>query len=651
VPARRLLFPLAALASVAIAPPARADEAPAIIARDVAGVRVELRAPVDDDVLRVVGVVDGREVWTISHADVWALVPPVVVGDRYFYAVHRRGDVYELDVRAGVVRDKWRFPGYIQALELVDGEADPPVLAVACETSAWWGDNDAVARIRWRVGDEPAGRSHWAMLTAVRGISEGAGLAQALGFDRAASPDVVARAERGFAEAELRDPTNPFYPHYRARALDALGNGRAADEARMRAARTPHAPWSDLFQLSFRLERDGHGEAARVAFENGYARMLEARVRPERMQSLVALNVNLGRDSSLALRDAIGGRDVERAHVIAERTWRLMPRIELGHLAWRQLARWFDDQGRSDLASLWRDRAMNAESGWLNRISMGDDAARDFAMPLVFGLFLGMLGAAFVAGAKLGRGGASLRAVPATLATVAMPMFAMLLVAASPGVWQARDMWTSGAIHDDDAASPSKVMGLERLPSSPARDELLAYARAELAAAEAGSWHDATPPDDATIVAGLTPASTWWTRFRKADENFAGLLPTPFSYIDSAPEFVLVLLVPLLLGFALARWWALGARWVRRVLPGGADGFSIFAGVACGLFIAAILALFVGYDSSWDSPDSGARFFGMDSIWPMRRVVASAWWLLPLVAILLLQTWLEWRAARKKSRS
>jgi hypothetical protein len=443
--------------------------------------------------------------------------------------------------------------------------------------------------------------------------------------------------------AELRDPTNPFFPLVRALLLERLGRDQDAQLAFETAASSSQAVWSDLILLASELEAVAQPKLAERAFEAGYAKMLEHRVRPERLQTILAHVIMNGGLVRKNIAEAIEAGDVERVHTLVSRRWRLFPRLEGGNELWSALATWMGHQDRADLAEIWRQRARGAARGWLNLRSERTFRAVRTSFPIILGLLLALPLLVFVAGVRVVCQRRSRLTPLSLLATLVVPIAAAFGIAAmiAPTLHTG-----SGPFPDDSFGAPSLVRWLESQPSSPERNEVLDYARAEATAVRQGGWYDGPVPDAETIAAALSPSHTWSEAFDAADRSWLG--EHPLGQVDHPFEFGGLFLVPLLLGLLLARFAPRVAGALCAMLPGSARRFSVAAGLLMGLFCAALLAVF-DYEGLQSWSVDAERYFGIPNAAPAGP---SVWWYVLLVAIPLLHAvvlWRDWKTDRGRA--
>jgi len=631
--------------------------------RQLGDVRIDMCNPQEQELGKVPHRVvafgpDGAERWTIEQWDSYhPFSEPVVADGRFVYAMG--SDLLEVDVGEGRIVRRDRLPGRIYRIEVQEDPPDAPaVLRVELDGAGLlWDEGALPTAIRYRLGDVPPGRSGWFMLASSYAAGRATALLPNKRFDDMTPTELGAALTR-LDEAQRRDATNPYFRFRRGQVLARLGRGAEAAAAYHEAAELPAAVWSDLIRLSWLLEAIDCWGDADLAFDRGYERMLETRVRPERMQSLVAHNVLFGlapRDSVAA---AIEAEDVDRVHELETRRWRVFPKLELGPEAWRALAEWMAAQGRDDLADVWRERASVAEDGWLNRLEHRGVWIVNTIYPMVFGLVLAVPLIAFVLGVRI-RSQAVTRWTPVrALATLALPLLLAFPLAAVAVGWS--NMFDLG-VADDTYAAPSVAAAFEARPPSDARDEVLAFARAESAAFAEGGWYDGPMPDEATIAEAFTPMPRWRERFEWADQWIgADALWTrisPTGRIDSSTEYALLLLLPFGFGLLLFRFAPRAARAAAAVIPGAAEPFSVAGGLLLGAFIAGLLAVLAacgpvwGWDPMWVMAGGGAstaRNLGFEQIWDgVVPEPSLAWAYACVIGIPIAQALLLWRQHRR----
>jgi hypothetical protein len=468
---------------------------------------------------------------------------------------------------------------------------------------------------------------------------------------KTATPEELERAAERFEVAAERDPTNPYFIFYRAYMLELTGRSEEASVAYRAAAELPGAPWCDFPRLAEWLDSKGRRDDAATAFERGYAGMLAAGVRPERLQFLATTyNFLVGRDGAKNLRAALAAGDVEHADAVMMRRWRMMPRLEGGALYWRVFGGWLRDNGRPELAATWEERAKDAESGWAWLSDRRGDRAHRLWIPLVLGMLMAVPLAALLLGFRLGANKQRLRGLLAGLVLVGAPLFgaAGLAGLAAEGL-----DWTIPFV-DESFDAPSVTTYLERQPPSAARDTVLAYARAEADATRRGTRFDGPMPDDATISEALAPSYGWSEWIDGANDLFSSTrrIALVFSQMtreegpasvsifwdwDTLLDYVVVLLLPLLLGLGIGRFAPKVATALSWAIPGGHPSFSVASGLIIGVFCAALLVV-CGYFDGFLSTAIWARYLGMQDVWREPDLgLSQAWWYYPLFAAVVAQ--------------
>ncbi len=309
--------------------------------------------------------------WTISYGTYdWLRPQLVVAGPERAYFAH--GKVLRLiDTDLGLVLRRW-----IVSDQIVSVDADSQTVRVDIQVRdrgerslqtvvlgpeyrepPWIEDLSAVVLLELEVGlllrDLPQGR-----------IELGSEGARGLAGERVA----VAR------EAVLRDPLSPWLRIALGYLLMELGDSE--DERVVREAiGLPSASFVELFGISGFLEGLPRPDLAGEAFDAGYRKFLEA-----------------GNDPRLAdswgfylLRGPRRNPDLpEDRDAWIDRLYRLSPRENWAHLAWRYWADVLAEEGNAEEAAVWRVRSEESEAASVGAIDLWDDRLR-------LGVLAGML--------------------------------------------------------------------------------------------------------------------------------------------------------------------------------------------------------------------------------------------------------------------
>jgi hypothetical protein len=369
-----------------------------------------------------------------------------------------------------------------------------------------------------------------------------------------------------------------------------------------------------------------------------------------------------GKSLTRAIAEAIAAGDVARVDELATRVWTLAPRVEGGDLGWSVLADWFGAHGRADLAARWRARADVAADGLLNAHRAGALASLRW-IPVLAGMLIAVLLGTLLVGVRAAQARAAHRAALRARGgprwwprfrwhdalVVGLPL--VVAIAIADHLRAATDfsgVWSSAAY--DSLGSPDVIQRLERLPSNPARDEVLAYARAEQAAAARGTWSDAAPPSDPTLVEAFRDPRMDLDRAERTLHWSYGA--TTLIYyaleIDEPLEATLLLAALLAIGAVLATRWPRLGRATAATIPGGAPGFSIASGLVIGVVAAAVITL-VGLSFEAFDPKDFAKYFGLADVWTYRSTgEPRAWAAFALAAVVGAQVWLVRRDRRRR---
>jgi Tfp pilus assembly protein PilF len=168
----------------------------------------------------------------------------------------------------------------------------------------------------------------------------------------------TSQANQWRAEAEnavQRDPLTPWFRIQLAHIYKALGRPEAADLFRQ-AIRLDSEDYSELLRISATLDDDDLPELAREAFERGYAEYWKRGMDPRLNSALLnALILYTGpRRISETLRPEL-----------IDRRYRIAPWVEYAGYAWESYASFLESTGKSQEATLWRGRAMEARQNSL----------------------------------------------------------------------------------------------------------------------------------------------------------------------------------------------------------------------------------------------------------------------------------------------
>jgi hypothetical protein len=585
---------------------------------------------------------DGTFAWILRERDhAWnRIVAPVMVAGRVVYA--RRADLIEIDVARGVIGRRVRFPAQIAAIAPDPQAAGEPRLLVDLVANDIGREEMSLGQARYRLGDPAPGRANWGWNEISNHFLTLTDAELLVGRDFWSIPGMSQRHRDAalalLADREAQDPTNAFLPLYRGLLLADSGRDADAAAAYARAARNPGAPWNDLVMVANHLEAVGASADAAIAFENAIAAMKVEGIRAERLQSIDVPLLG-SRWLKAIMAAALSGGDVERVHTIASRWATLAPRLELGHHLWRALARWMREHGRADLAAEWDRRAAYAAGGALNRYVARVIASAEWVGVVVVGLLAAVPLLVLVVGLRsrdlrrrlrdrLGdaAGPAWLPAIrPVDVAALLLPVAVALLLVAYvvPYTATMTDVFLNASgVSDDGVGDPRLVGWLEARPAGPARDETLAWARAEHVAALQGEVANVRVPDEATLAAALEPSMPFADRLELADTSIVSLLEdTPLEVLADQPGaspmrrwlvHIAWVSVVLVLGIAIAAAWPRAARWMAVALPGTAAPLGLLSGVMLGMFLAAILVVL-----GLAAMDLGStyRLFGFEAIW------------------------------------
>ncbi len=433
-----------------------------------------------------------------------------------------------------------------------------------------------------------------------------------------------------FVAWEKIDRTNPYAPALRGQLLARIGRNADAMKAFDAAADSKGAVWDDLLRVSSILEDEGAIAAASRAFDRRFEAMKADGIRAELLQSTLALYALSPPRAALAA--AFAKKDAATIDRIEERYARLFPRARGGQRAFGALADWMHDNGRDDLAAVWRSRAA-VTAGNVEDLMTETTRNVDQALPLIFGIAVIAPLVAFAIGARRSaRRGDPNRIAVLDLVAAVLPLLLLVLVQAWAGTQMAalgRVAAAPNGLLTDAVAAPDVLPWIEsRVQPTPERDALIAWVRAEQSAVRAGGRHEGAPPDDATMRRALA-AGDWKAALSQATRTTGG------EYDTQMFGFKHVVLLSALL-FLLG--WVVGGRWPRaavatsRAIPGAPASLGLFGPVLGALFIAS-LASFAGVGRQLSleqlATSNDAMYFGLESLTPQRtevpKIPAWAW--------------------------
>jgi hypothetical protein len=623
----------------------------------------------------------GTEAWHVRHASLRSrpgerLVGPVVVAGHTLYAV--RADLLEVDLGHGAVVRRTRFPAAITAINPArDTAPGTPQLEVTVEYRGVAQPAATMDRvvIRHRLGDPGPGRTFWSGRDWLGAWTDARDLVPELKPDGADPARLTPEArDRGIAalrEAAARDLTNPHYLTLLGALLQAAGQGAEARRAFAAAADSQGAHWADLLRVSSTLEDAGAREPARRAFARGLRAVEAAGVRPERLRTAVAVALLMPAPRK-ALGEALKAKDVARVDEIAARTARLFPQAEGGAYAWARLTTWLREQGKTDVAARWEERARHGGTVF------GADPRRNLAaevdarFPFLLGCLLGAALVAFAVGLRRGgtsrtQDGPAARVPlprPADVVIILLPLLAALALDLGISDRLATIGRYAGApmgLFDDAPDAPDVERWVKaHLEPSPARDLLLAWVVEEGQATRAGGRSVTPPLDQSTCHAAIEFPGSLGTRLRRSLAGSMTSLATqitatggkagPFGAIRGVTGAALAALGLFVLGFVLARLFPL-AQALAWLVPGGARSLSIPAGLVTALAAAGVCGNAYPAVLSHVALPNVHKLYGLETIVPPDgggAATAPVWVFGALGIALVLHVWGVVRDVKRK---
>jgi tetratricopeptide (TPR) repeat protein len=163
----------------------------------------------------------------------------------------------------------------------------------------------------------------------------------------------TAQANQSLSEVENtvhRDPLSPWFQIELAHIYKVLGRP-GATELFQQAIRIDGEDYSELLRISSTLDEDGLPQLAGEAFERGYAAFWKRGMDPRLNSVLLGALVLYPPPRKIS--------DTLRLQLI-DRRYRIGPRVEAAGYAWDSYADVLASVGKSQEATLWRDRATEA---------------------------------------------------------------------------------------------------------------------------------------------------------------------------------------------------------------------------------------------------------------------------------------------------
>ncbi len=254
-----------------------------------------------------------------------------------------------IDTGKGTVVGRWRMPGIVQGLTPAAGKVE-----VQFDL-----EKQAEREFREKLTFDPAAPSvpnwpqGWLLPMRVSRV-EPAGVAEKRLVDISSSKSEITveaakQAIPALEEAVRRDPWAPWLRVALSRMLRAAGDTRAEGVLR-EAIELPSADYTDLLPLAALLDSVNQPDAARAAFDKGYADFLRRGNDPRLLSSLI------GRIILYQPAETVGTRPE-----VMERLYRIGPGAEGATLAWKAYAMQLEREGKTEEAGRWEARAARRE--------------------------------------------------------------------------------------------------------------------------------------------------------------------------------------------------------------------------------------------------------------------------------------------------
>ena len=600
---------------------------------------------------------DGEELWTIRHlalsgsrdedwleAEGALPVGLMASGDYVLYGV--RSDLLKTHAQTGEVQGRWRLPAEIWGIE--EGSSGEVVvqLRVVPEFSP---DTEYLFPMTLdlsRPGHQ-FGRWYGDNLNQIMFTSrhEARGLVVTLS-EELEGPDLAAAVR----EAMEQDRTNLLLIGQLLH-LD-WEEALAAEELSeiLRTALTMESiPWQDLIALSWYLEEAGqYEEEAEAVFARGYALMEGAGLMPERVVSAVP-RVGTHLNARRVMGKTIAAEDWDAVHRLSERIARTSPLVEGGDSIWPLLADWFEEQGRVEEAAHWRARAERNSSEGLDGMAVFARKA-DRSINWLGGVTLALYVWCALIGLAVGRRRRvrwEVISLPILLAGVLITT--VILGAQLEPVNRFAVMPLD--LLDDSLSSPVAEKWLEEQGEYGGGEFFDGLVRASveerrrLLAGEPAPEKDAFIREFSEAVYADALAEQWARLLR-------GEMTNPISAADpleDEPEvlalihgmgFLLILGLLVLLGAVVGRKLPGLAKWILRLVPGGARPLAPVGGLLLAAFFAGVLAV-LGADSILTnlSTPNLQGFFALEAL-PLevqRPQPSRLWAYLTIVAVIAAQ--------------
>lgn len=586
-----------------------------------------MAAPVSAEVVRLeqqggaVAGVDaaGETLWTIEYASEKPLrFEPLIDGRRGYLA--RRSDLLTVDLDAGQIVERHRFPGVIDAMAPAEDGYTLTVFSRALTVEE--PEAESTIEVHYRPGDPTPGSGLFESALIMTASADALALA---GVEQEIELEMLSleQAEQAIARlsvAEERDPTNLFLPLYRGRVTQLSQEDASPAKLYERAVQIEDAPWSDDLLATFLLIKYGEDALSKKVAARAKQKMQDRGLLVERFNGL-AMQTELSLALRELLRDGIHGNDVELVDNLQGRIAEFFPNSEQSALTWRWVGDWIGAKKRAELAQAWRGRAAKASHAPLVALNEASARKADRAsllwMALVMTLILIPLGVGLRATRRRTAKGLPL---PDINMWDAIGLFALVLgCSILPAVVQKHATVSATLksappeLFDATYDSPKVLTWLEELGESESRDVWIAYARKAQDALRAGARASDAPPSEQLLAEAISVGPGANSDISPASLSGAARVGAlaQISRVVLAILAIVCGLLMMLLGVLIRRKAPRVAENIRIFIPGGAKVLSPLAVIICGLFSAAFLALLFEMDRGVRTvvlPRSGAIF-------------------------------------------
>ncbi|MBI4474415.1 MAG: tetratricopeptide repeat protein [Acidobacteria bacterium] len=259
-----------------------------------------------------------------------------------------------IDTAKGMVVGRWHFPGEIVGMVPKGSQVE-----VEIET------NQGIAAPRQKLLFDPASPRipSWSSVSLLQyrlPVNEAEYLAGGKFAGGNLKEISAERAKELIPEFEAmvhRDPLSPWLRLGLGSFMKQTGDPRAV-KVFQEAAQMPMTYFYEFLWMSRHLDILLEHDSARVAFERGYGNFIEHGNDPRLMITLLGRIITYNTSSEFATAQL----PPEVRSEIVERIYKVGPGTEGAAPAWTLYANYLQDNGRSEEAKLWRDRAEEART-------------------------------------------------------------------------------------------------------------------------------------------------------------------------------------------------------------------------------------------------------------------------------------------------